>query len=68
MLASMAQVNYFSLPPGRKSLTVPFGNFDNLVIVDMMLNDSLPVRLMLDSGVEGVIITDGALISEMERH
>lgn len=55
---ALAQFNYFSLPAGRKHASIPFTNRDNLVVIDVLLNDSLPVKLMLDSGVEGVIITD----------
>lgn len=53
-----AQFNYFDLPSGRNRMILPFGNFDNIVIIESVINDSIPVRLILDSGVEGVIITD----------
>jgi len=39
-------------------MTLPFGNFDNIVIIEATINDSVPVKLILDSGVEGIIITD----------
>ncbi|MBK9359118.1 MAG: hypothetical protein IPN08_17370 [Bacteroidales bacterium] len=53
-----AQYNYFDLPFGRNRMTIPFGNFDNIVIIDATINDSVPIKLILDSGVEGIILTD----------
>lgn len=44
-----------------------FSNYDNLVVVDVMLNDSIPVRLLLDTGVEGIIITDVEVVSLFEN-
>ncbi len=58
-----AQYGYFSLPEGRKKVTLRFSNYDNLVVVDVMLNDFIPVRLLLDTGVEGIIITDMDIVS-----
>lgn len=58
-----AQFSHFNLPEGRKSLTMNFSGYDNLVVVDVILGDSIPVRLMLDSGVEGLIITDMEIAS-----
>lgn len=54
----MAQFNYFDLPYGKIKSSLAFENFDNIVIVETTINDSIPVRLILDSGVEGVLITD----------
>ncbi|GAB1403430.1 MAG: PDZ domain-containing protein [Lentimicrobiaceae bacterium] len=56
-----AQLQYFKLLPDRKNETVQFSNYDNLIVTEFVINDTLPVRLMLDSGVEGVIITDKAV-------
>jgi len=53
-----AQLGYFGLPEVRKQHTLSFSNYDNLVVVGALLGDSVPVRLLLDSGVEGLIITD----------
>lgn len=58
-----AQYGYFSLPEGRKNVILRFSNYDNLVVVDAILNDTIPVRLLLDTGVEGVIITDMGIVS-----
>lgn len=58
-----AQLSYFGLPEGRKRYNLGFSNYDNLVVVEALLSDSIPVRLLLDSGVEGVIITDRQVAS-----
>ena len=57
-LIARAQTQYFNLSPDRRNETILFSNYDNLVVGEFMLNDTLPLRLMLDSGVEGIIITD----------
>jgi len=56
--SSSAQFNYFDLPYGKNRASLSFENFDNIVIIETTLNDSIPLRLILDSGVEGIIITD----------
>lgn len=61
-----AQFGYFSLPEGRKKVSMRFSNYDNLVVVDVVLSDSIPVRLLLDTGVEGIIITDVDVVSFFE--
>jgi hypothetical protein len=61
-LSSSAQFNCFDLPYGKNRARLNFENFDNIVIIETTLNDSIPVRLILDSGVEGVIITDMGVV------
>lgn len=60
-VTACAQHHYFSIAPGRKNETVHFNNYDNLIVTEFVINDTLPLRLMIDSGVEGVIITDRAI-------
>lgn len=62
-LDSAGQVNTFSLPEGRTRYTASFQNYDNIVVVEMMLQDSIPVKLIVDSGIEGIIITDTTLVN-----
>ncbi|MFH1119368.1 MAG: PDZ domain-containing protein [Bacteroidota bacterium] len=59
-----AQYNYFDLPYGKNKSVLPFENFDNIVIIETTINDSVPLRLILDSGVEGIIITDMDVVSK----
>ena len=65
--SAFAQYGYFSMPEGRKKLSMRFANYDNLVVVETTLNDSMQVRLLLDTGVEGIIITDKGIVSLLEE-
>jgi hypothetical protein len=65
VLPVWGQFNQFVLPYGKNRVTVNFENFDNLVVVDAMISDSIPVRLIVDSGVEGVVITDMDVVNEL---
>lgn len=60
------QINTFSLPEGRNRMIADFENYDNMVVIEMMVNDSMPVNLILDSGIEGVILTDRTLVEMLE--
>ncbi|NTW24043.1 MAG: PDZ domain-containing protein [Lentimicrobium sp.] len=62
---TIAQYNYFNLPFNKNRSTLSFENFDNIVIIEALLNDSIPVRLILDSGVEGIIITDMSVVGQL---
>ena len=64
---AFAQYGYFSLPDGRNKLSMRFSNYDNLVVVEATLSDSIQVRLLLDTGVQGVIITDIGIVSLLEE-
>jgi len=66
-LGLSAQVNTFRLPENRNRMVADFENYDNIVVVEMMLQDSIPVRLIVDSGIEGVILTDTLLVDYFER-
>lgn len=64
--SAFAQYGCFSMPEGKKKLTIKFSNYDNLVVVEATLADSIPVRLLLDTGVDGVVITDMGIVSLLE--
>ncbi|HLN53810.1 MAG TPA: hypothetical protein VK212_08885 [Lentimicrobium sp.] len=55
----------FQLPEGRKSITSSFSNYDNMVVVEMTIADTIPVRLILDSGIEGIILTDRTVVERL---
>lgn len=65
-LQLFGQVNLFNLPQGRNRMSVDFENYDNIVVIKMTLLDSIPIRLILDSGIEGIILTDRELVTELE--
>ncbi len=60
------QQSTFQLPDNRNRLTTSFGNYDNIVVIEMTIQDSLHVKLILDSGIEGIILTDKALVNALE--
>lgn len=60
---SGAQINSFLLPADKKQMTTRFSNYDNMVVIETVLQDSLTLRLILDSGIEGIVITDPTLVS-----
>lgn len=47
-------------------MSVEFENYDNMVVVEFILQDTLPIRLILDSGIEGIILTDRSLVKYLE--
>lgn len=60
------QRSSFLLPEGRNRITKSFENYDNMVVIELTIQDSFPVRLILDSGIEGIILTDRDLVSILE--
>lgn len=47
-------------------MSASFSNYDNMVVINVIMQDSIPLRLILDSGIEGVIITDQELVKLWE--
>ena len=60
------QQSNFLLPEGKNRISSSFSNYDNMVVIEMIIADSLPVRLILDSGIEGIILTDKGLVELLE--
>lgn len=52
-----AQPLGFSLPPGKSKVTIPIEVHNNLVVVPLVLNGSLPLKFILDTGVRTAILT-----------
>lgn len=48
----------FRLPEGRNSHTVPFELIDNLIVVDIIMNNTLPLKFIIDTGVRTAILTE----------
>jgi hypothetical protein len=36
----------FDLPEGRNTMSAEFENFDNMVVIELMLENSVPVKLI----------------------
>lgn len=54
------QVLGFSLPPGKTKVQFPIEVYNNLVVVPMILNNQLPLKFILDTGVRTSILTEKA--------
>ena len=48
----------FKLPEGRSSYTVPFELIDNLIVVKIVMNRTLPLKFIIDTGVRTSILTE----------
>ena len=55
-----AQVLGFSLPPGKTKVQFPIEVYNNLVVVHIILNNQLPLKFILDTGVRTSILTEKA--------
>lgn len=47
----------FQLVPGKKKVQIPIEIHNNLVVVPVVLNDALPLKFILDTGVRTTILT-----------
>jgi hypothetical protein len=47
----------FSLAEGKKKVDIPIEVYNNLVVVPLVLNDALPLKFILDTGVRTAILT-----------
>lgn len=47
----------FSLMGGKKKVQIPIEIYNNLIIVPIVLNESLPLKFILDTGVRTAILT-----------
>jgi hypothetical protein len=56
-----AQTLGFVLPEGQKRLSVPFELHNNLIVVRVLLNNSLPLKFILDTGVRTTVLTEKSL-------
>ncbi len=58
----IAQAFGLELPPGKKKLRIPFTLENNLIVLDLMLNDSVPGRFILDTGSKYNLLTDKNIV------
>jgi len=62
--ASNAQRNKtigFDINGNRKKVEIEFENYNNLILVPIILNNALPLKFILDTGVRTTILTDRTL-------
>lgn len=55
---SSGQTIGFALKQGSEKIVIPFESFNNLIIVPVTLNNAIPLRFILDTGVQTTILTD----------
>lgn len=52
-----AQTLGFSLADGRRRVDIPIEVYNNLIVIPVVLNDALPLKFILDTGVRTAILT-----------
>jgi hypothetical protein len=57
---SYSQVLGFSIADGKKKVEIPIEIQNNLVVVPVILNDALPLKFIVDTGVRTAILTQKA--------
>lgn len=58
---SFAQNFGFRFDHDENRLNIPFQMVNNLIVVPVMVNDSIPLNFILDTGVKATILTDNSL-------
>ena len=56
-----AQPLGFIMPEGYNKVTIPFDVYNNLIVIDVLLNRSLPLKFILDTGVRTAVLTEKTL-------
>jgi hypothetical protein len=51
----------FVLPEGQKRISVPFEVHNNLIVITVLLNNALPLKFILDTGVRTTVLTEKSL-------
>ena len=48
----------FVLPKGEHQLSIPFELNNNLIVIDVLLNNAIPLKFILDTGVRTSVLTE----------
>ena len=59
-----AQPLGFIMPNGYNRVTIPFEIYNNLIVIDVLLNRSLPLKFVLDTGVRTAVLTEKTLTDQ----
>lgn len=51
----------FIMPNGLNKVIIPFDIYNNLIVIDVLLNKSLPLKFVLDTGVRTTVLTEKTL-------
>jgi hypothetical protein len=57
-LPSQGQILGFQIEDNAKKITIPFEIYNNLIVVPVVVNNRLPLRFILDTGVRTTILTE----------
>jgi len=57
---SHTQILGFSLKDDSKKVDIPFEMYNNLIVLPVVLNDQIPLKFILDTGVRTAILTEKA--------
>lgn len=55
---SRGQTFGFKLPPGVKRVTLPFKEYNNLIVIPVTINRTLTLDFIVDTGVQNAILTE----------
>lgn len=58
----------FIMPNGLKKVSIPFEIYNNLIVIDVLLNQSLPLKFVLDTGVRTTVLTEKSLTDILQLH
>jgi hypothetical protein len=51
----------FILPEGQDKVTIPFEVYNNLIVINIVLNNTLPLKFILDTGIRTTVLTEKTL-------
>ena len=54
------QILGFVIEDGKKKVQIPFELYNNLIVVPILLNETLPLKFVVDTGVQTAILTQKA--------
>lgn len=60
VVQTLAQPLGFTLDDGKKRVDIPFSIHNNLIVIPVLINDALPLRFVVDTGVRTSILTQKA--------
>jgi predicted aspartyl protease len=61
-----AQQLGFVLPNGLNKAVIPFEIYNNLIVIDVLLNKSMPLKFILDTGVRTTVLTEKSLTDMLQ--
>lgn len=48
----------FTMPEGKTSVEIPFEAYSNLIVIEVVVNGIFPLKFVLDTGAESIILTE----------